>query len=292
MKGVNTPSDPSLSGMSEWEVDVPSLNDGSSPSFRNPSLRLSIGSVDADISSSRLLQPREEEHRQRLASLGENMGRLAHDIRNPLASIEWFATLLGRDHHSLEERQELADQCIQAVRSLDHLVSNILVTSTPLKAERESICLLSLFDDVETLAMYPLRKKGLTIHRRREEMWPTIRGHESLLKQGLLNLLINAIHASEPNSYIEMYCRNESRLVGEKGNQSSEEGITLRIQDFGCGMSGEELSNIFVPFYSKRKGGTGLGLSIVKQIIHIHHGLIDITSQQGRGTTIDLFFPQ
>jgi signal transduction histidine kinase len=80
--------------------------------------------------------------------------------------------------------------------------------------------------------------------------------------------------------------------VSEYGNQNLEQGIALRIRDHGCGMSKEELSNMFRPFYSKRKGGTGLGLSIVKQIVHIHHGLIDITSQEGKGTTVELFFPQ
>jgi signal transduction histidine kinase len=292
MKGVKTTPVSLFGQMSEWEIDVPSLNDCSAPPSRNPSLHVSGEYFDADNSGSQLLQPREEEHRQRLAGLGEKVGQLAHDIRNPLSSIEWFATLLGRDHHSQAERQELADHCIQAVRSLDHLVSNILVASAPLNAERKSLCLLSLFDDVEFLAMHPLRKKGLTIHRRREGKLSTIRGHESLLKQGLLNLLLNAIHASEPDSPIEVHCRNESRLLGEQGNQSPEEGIALRIRDHGCGMSEEELSNMFRPFYSKRKGGTGLGLSIVKQIVHIHHGLIDITSQQGKGTTVDLFFPQ
>jgi two-component system sensor histidine kinase FlrB len=291
MKGVKTTPVPSLGQMSEWEIDAPSLNNGSSPLSRNPSLHVSIGCFDADNSGSQLLQPREEEHRQRLADLGEKVGQLAHDIRNPLSSIEWFATLLGRDHHSQEERQKLADHCIQAVRSLDHLVSNILVASAPLNAERKSVCLLSLLDDVELLAMYPLRKKGLTIHRCREGKLSTIRGHESLLKQGLLNLLLNAIHASEPDGPIEIHCRHESRLFGEQGNQNLEEGISLRIRDHGCGMSEEELSNMFRPFYSKRKGGTGLGLSIVKQIVHIHHGLIDITTQEGKGTTVDLFFP-
>ncbi len=292
MKGVKTTPVPSLGQVSEWEIDAPSLKIGSAPPSRNPSLHVSIECFDADNSGSQLLQPREEEHRQRLAGLGEKIGQLAHDIRNPLSSIEWFATLLGRDHHSQEERQELADHCIQAVRSLDHLVSNILVTSAPLNAERESVGLLSLFEDVELLAMYPLRKKRLTIHRRRGGKLSAIRGHKSLLKQGLLNLLLNAIHASEPDSLIEVHCRNESRLLGEQGNQSPEEGIALRIRDHGCGMSEEELSNMFRPYYSKRKGGTGLGLSIVKQIVRIHHGLIDITSQQGKGTTVALFFPQ
>ena len=292
MKGLKATSVPSLGQRSEWEIDSPSLNDGSALPSRNPSLHVSIGCFDADNSGSQLLQPREEEHRQRLAELGEKVGQLAHDIRNPLTSIEWFATLLGRDHHSQEERQELADHCIQAVRSLDHLVSNILVASAPLNAEWESVCLLSLLDDVELLAMYSIRKKGLTIHRRREGKLSTIRGHESLLKQGLLNLLLNAIHASEPDSPIEIHCRNESRFVSEHGKPNLEEGIALRIRDYGCGMSKEELSNMFCPFYSTRKGGTGLGLSIVKQIVHVHHGLIDITSQQGKGTTVDLFFPQ
>jgi signal transduction histidine kinase len=278
--------------MPEWETDVPSLNDGSSSFSRNPSLHVSIGCFDADNAGSQRLQPGEEEHRQRLAGLGEKIGRLAHDIRNPLSSIEWFATLLGRDHHSQEERRELADHCIQAVRSLDHLVSNILVASAPLNAGRESVCLSALFDDVELLAMYPLRRKRLTIHRLREGQLSTIRGHESLLKQVLLNLLINAIHASEPDSSIEIHCRNESRLVSEHGKQNLEKGIALRIRDYGCGMSKEELSNMFCPFYSTRKGGTGLGLSIVKQILHVHNGLIDITSQLEKGTTVDLFFPQ
>ncbi len=292
MKGVNATPVSSLGQLSEWEIDAPSPNDDFPTLSRNPSLHVSLGCFNTGNFDSQLLQPPDEEHRQRLAGLGEKIGRLAHDIRNPLSSIEWFATLLGRDHHSQEERRELADHCIQAVRSLDHLVSNILVASVPLNAGRESVCLLSLFDDVELLAMYPLRKKRLTIHRRREGKLSTIRGHESLLKQVLLNLLINAIHASEPDSRIEIHCRNESRLVSEHGNQNLEQGIVLRIRDHGCGMSKEELSNMFSPFYSKRKGGTGLGLSIVKQIVHIHHGLIDITSQEGKGTTVELFFPQ
>jgi signal transduction histidine kinase len=292
MKGVKTTTLHALGQMPDWEVDAPSPNAGCAPLSRNPSLSLSIGCVDADNSDSQFLQPHEKEHHRRLANLGEKVGRLAHDIRNPLSSIEWFATLLGRDHHSQEERQELADHCIQAVRSLDHLVSNILVTSAPLSAGQESVCLLSLFDDVELLAMYPLRKKRLTVHRRRDGQLSTIKGHESLLKQVLLNLFINAIHASEPDSQIEIHCKKESRLVSEHGNQRLEKGVALRIRDHGCGMSKEELSNIFCPFYSKRKGGTGLGLSIVKQIVHIHHGLIDITSQPGKGTAVDLFFLQ
>lgn len=263
-----------------------------SPPSRNPTLYLSIGQNEAEFPALELHHVSKEGHQNRLACLGEKVGQLAHDIRNPLSSIECFATLLGREHQSQNERQELAGHCIQAVRVLDQLVSNILVLSTALPAQKEPVNLVALLDDVELLAMYPLRKKGITIHRRIDETLRTIQGHESLLKQVFLNLLMNAIHASTPESLIEIHSRYLSRQTGVLGSQQSENGFLLSIRDHGCGMSQDQLSQMFRPFYSGRKGGTGLGLSIVKQIIHIHHGLIDITSQQGKGTTVEVFLPQ
>ena len=262
------------------------------PSSRHPTLYLSIGRNEAELPAPELNHVSKEGHQYRLACLGEKVGQLAHDIRNPLSSIECFATLLGRENQSQGERQELAGHCIQAVRSLDQLVSNILVLSTALPVQKEPVNLFSLLDDVELLAMYPLRKKGITIHRRFDETLGTIQGHESLLKQVFLNLLMNAIHASNPESFIEIHGRHLSRETGASSSQHSENGLLLSIRDHGCGMSQDELSQMFHPFYSGRKGGTGLGLSIVKQIIHIHHGLIDITSQQGKGTTVEVFLPQ
>jgi len=292
MKGVNSIAVPTLGQISKWNVDAPSLDDGATKSFRSSSLHVAIQKIQANDSDPQVFQPHEEGHRQRLVHLGEKVGCLAHDIRNPLTSIEWFATLLGREHRSQEERQELSEHCIQAVRSLDRLVSNMLVFSAPRRGQREPVNLFPLLDDVEILAMYPLRKKRMTIHRHREKQVATILGDASLLQRALLNLLVNAIQASLPDSCIEIHCRKESRLLGEPVNQRAEPGIAICIRDHGCGMSEEELSHMFRPFYSKRKGGTGLGLSIVKEIVHLHQGFIDITSQQGKGTTVDLFFPQ
>ncbi len=258
------------------------------------SLYVGIRKRKADVNSPQRIGLAEEERHRRLVSLGEKVSRLAHDIRNPLSSIEWFATLLGREDHSQEERQELANHCIQAVRSLDHLVSNMLVFSAPINKDREPVNLYSIIDHVELLALYPLRTKRLTIHHQRKDgLHPIIiHGHESLLQQGLLNILMNAIQASPPDSAIEIYCQQTSRLVEQQGKKQSMQGVILKIRDFGCGMSDEELSHVFHPFYSNRKGGTGLGLSIVKQIVHIHHAMIDMNSQEGKGTTVELFFPQ
>ena len=70
------------------------------------------------------------------------------------------------------------------------------------------------------------------------------------------------------------------------------DGVALSIRDEGCGMSEEDLTRVFQPFYSKRQGGTGLGLPIVKDIMQVHQGVIEMESQTGKGTTVKLFFPQ
>ncbi|HNP60396.1 MAG TPA: ATP-binding protein [Nitrospirales bacterium] len=232
------------------------------------------------------------EQLQRLAAIGEQVGRLAHDIRNPLASIEWFATLLGRDRQSGLERGDLAGQLLQAIRSLDGLVSNLLTASTPLKRERQSVNLSRLLDDVELLAMYSFRRKRLTIHREKEVSHLEILGHEQLLKQALLNLLLNAIQASPQDGHIEIRCRLMSLPVTGEPVSPGINGVALSIRDEGCGMSKEELSRVFQPFYSKRQGGTGLGLPIVKDIVQVHQGRIEIESQTDKGTTVKLFLPQ
>lgn len=228
----------------------------------------------------------------RLAAIGEQVGRLAHDIRNPLASIEWFATLLGRDRQSGMERRELGDQLLQAIRSLDVLVSNLLTSSTPLKRDRQCVNLSRLLDDVELLAIYPLRIKRLTIHRQREASLLEILGHEQLLKQALLNLLLNAIQASRPDGHIEIQCRRTSLPAIGDALSPGINGVALSIRDEGCGMSKEELSRVFQPFYSKRQGGTGLGLPIVKDIVQVHQGIIEMESLANKGTTVKLFLPQ
>lgn len=228
----------------------------------------------------------------RLAAIGQQVGRLAHDIRNPLASIEWFATLLGRDRPSGKERRDLAAQLLQAIRSLDGLVSNLLTSSTPLKGNRKSVNLSRLLDDVELLATYPLRVKRLTIRRQWEASLHEIVGHEPLLKQALLNLLLNAIQASRPDGHIDIQCRRTSLPASEGTTSAEVNGVALSIRDEGCGMSEEELTRVFQPFYSKRRGGTGLGLPIVKDILQVHQGMIELESLPGKGTTVKLFFPQ
>ncbi len=233
-----------------------------------------------------------DDRERRLARIGERAEQLAHNIRNPLTSIEWFATLLGGGRYSQEERQKMVDHCVQAIRSLDGLVSNLLTYSCPAQKPSDIINISALLDEVEWLAMYPIHQKEVTIGRYQDAGLTSMNGQELLIKQAVLNLLLNAIHASSTEGHIEIaFRRGESDVAKDEG-MGREQGIVFTITDYGCGIGEDEVSRVFQPFFSTRKGGTGLGLSSVKQVVHIHQGMIDLSSEKGKGTTVRIFFPQ
>lgn len=251
-----------------------------------PVLKIRYVTTEASVAS----DPQIRQHR--LAALGQEVMRVAHDIRNPLTSLEWFATLLGKEGQSLHERKELVDHLVHAIRTLDASLENVLIFAKPIHVEKQPVRISRLLSEVEWLAVHPLRKKGITIHRSLEPGLEEVCGDETLLSRAVLNVVLNAIQASPSGGRIEIGCQ---RVVRQKAGQSSggEKGaIQVMIRDFGCGIPPEEVNNIFDPFFSKRKGGTGLGLSTVKLIMKAHDGLIHVQSEHGKGTTVCLVLPQ
>ncbi|MCA9476090.1 MAG: hypothetical protein KC563_09860, partial [Nitrospira sp.] len=130
------------------------------------------------------------------------------------------------------------------------------------------------------------------IHRSIESGLVDVWGDEALLKRAVLNVVLNAIHASSPGGRIELICQRVACEESDSSSGSGGQGVQVLVRDYGCGMRQEEVEQMFNPFFSKRKGGTGLGLPIVKHIVQAHHGLIDVQSEQGTGTTVRLVLPQ
>jgi len=229
---------------------------------------------------------------ERLAILGQEFMRVVHDIRQPLTSVEWFATMLGREGQSVQERQKLVDNLVQATRMLDGLLGNLLTFTKPIEVNKQRVRVSRLLNEVEWLAVPPLHHKQIIIHRSMEPGIEELWADDALLKRAILNVILNAIHASPHGGRLEISCQkvvpNESGEHAAMGKQA----VQFLIRDHGCGIPIEEMDKIFDPFFSKRKGGTGLGLSIVKHIIQAHHGLIDVQSEQGAGTTVRLVLPQ
>lgn len=237
-------------------------------------------------------------NQQRLAVLGEMIGTIAHEIRNPLGSIELFASLLGTSIQEDAERQTLAKQIATVVRSLDHVLSNLLVMTKNLAPNFHTVNLDTMIHDVIMMAMHAIRERSISVH---EHLQTTPRMgcvDEPLLKQALLNLLLNAIHASQEHGVIEISSRwasidsSQSNSSGSQMGVQAREAVVFSIRDFGYGIRQEDQERMFEPFFSKRKGGTGLGLAIVRQIMDVHQGWVEWTSTPGQGTTMALWVPQ
>ena len=236
--------------------------------------------------------------RQRVAALGEMIGRVAHEIRNPLGSIELFASLLGATTQTDAERHRLAEQISTVVRTLDQLLSNFLVISGPPQLRIQEVSIEQLIQETVLMAMPSIRQRAIVIREDIDQQAPTVEADEMMMKQGLLNVLLNAIHASPEGGTIEIASRYEEagRTNGWNPYISAlNQGIpllSLSVRDYGSGIAPQDQPRLFDPFFSKRKGGTGLGLTIVRQVMEVHGGWIDCESQLGKGTTLSLCFPQ
>ena len=244
-----------------------------------------------DITSEACLRDRLA-RQDRLARMGEKIGRIVHEIRNPLGSIELFATLLGEGTQDEAERRSLSGHLSTSICLLEQLLSNLLVSSKPDQLTIKNVHLVSLWDKVELLSQQHLRNRRIMLKRTIEPEAEWIQADETLTRQACLNILLNAIQASPVGGIIEIRCRRITNHAAFQESATKREMMILSVQDHGCGIESEDLSKVLDPFFSKREGGTGLGLSIVHQVMDAHRGDVTVESQQGKGTTVALCFPQ
>ena len=231
-------------------------------------------------------------NQQRLAVMGEMIGTIAHEIRNPLASIELFASLLGTSIQDDAERQTLAKQIARVVRSLDHVLSNLLLMTKNVAPNFQPVPLETMVHDVIMMGMHAIRERSVSVSENLRNSPRLICVDEPLFKQALLNLLLNAIQSSPENGVVEVSSRWASIDTSREGlaGNPAREAMVVSVRDNGCGIRKEDQERMFEPFFSKRHGGTGLGL--VRQIMDVHQGWVECESTPGEGTTIALWVPQ
>ncbi|MBW2515586.1 MAG: PAS domain S-box protein [Deltaproteobacteria bacterium] len=209
----------------------------------------------------------------RLAAMGEMAARIAHEIRNPLGSIELFSTMLIDDLQEFEEQKTLAQHISAGVKSINNIVSNLLLFIRPDQQLDEQV-----FDVHEALkdslffAGHLLDGQDeIDVQTRLTAETLFIKGDLELLKQVFLNLILNAIQA--------MAGGGQLHISSYKTGSNPDTGLAeVHLVDNGCGIARADMSRIFDPFYTTRKRGTGLGLTIVHNILKLHGGGIDITS--------------
>ncbi len=233
----------------------------------------------------------------KMAAIGSLAAGMAHEIRNPLASlsgsIQMLKSELTLDHH----QQHLMEITLRESERLNALITDFLLFAHPPLTRRTPWEVGKIIDEtIELFIHSPFFHDGIHIGRTDPHKKIEAMVDPDQLRQVFWNLLINAAQAISNGG--------EIRIQMEKGNGTfstpslllpipgKEKGWTkVIISDSGAGIAPHEKDKIFEPFYTTKEGGTGLGLSIVHKIIENHNGAIKVDSEVGKGSTFTLFLP-
>ncbi len=221
----------------------------------------------------------ERQRDEKLKLMGEMAANIAHDIRNPLGSIELFASLLERDLKKNESGQKLTRSIIKGVRTINSIISNILLFTKEIQIQKSEHHVSDIVDDVILYMQHLMRDKSIKFINRIDEEH-LISCDMELFKQVVMNIVHNAIDAVGPQGEIIM-------------ESFSEEGVSgFRVTDNGTGIGTDMRKKLFIPFQTtKAKGGTGLGLAIVYKIIKAHEGNITVDSDGSSFTSFRVELP-
>ena len=233
-----------------------------------------------DVTSIKKLE-RDAAIQQRLAAVGEMAAGIAHEIRNPLASMSGSIQILRHDLPLSAEQEQLMDIVLRESERLNATIRSFLAYARP---QRFEIARFDVRRAVNDTAL--LLRNSADLHERHSieadlpetELW--YEADEGQIKQIIWNLATNGLRAMPDGGRLRL-----------AASCTPSDGVALTVQDEGIGIPPEELDRLFQPFHGSFAQGTGLGLAIVHRIVSDYNGEIQITSPAGQGTTVSVRLP-
>jgi signal transduction histidine kinase len=227
----------------------------------------------------RLLLKEKLANAQRLASLGEMVAGISHEIRNPLGIITSTAELLKQKLARTGPEVELADVVVQEADRLNGIVTDFLNFARPQTPSFMPCKIDEVIEKNLTFLAPEITKNGYRIHKRFATDIPEIQADSGLLYQAFLNILMNSMQAMPEGGdiYIELSARKHI--------------LTILFTDDGPGIPDETLSRIWEPFFTSKDKGSGLGLPIVKKIIEGHGGIVEVDNLREKGVQVAVTLP-
>ncbi len=237
--------------------------------------------VCQDLSSVKRM---EEQVRQadRLATIGRLSANIAHEIRNPLASLSGAIEALARELPADPGRERLVEIVLRESERLNRIIRDFLEYARPAPMASHAVDLADLLEEVVLLVEHRSLPAELKVIREYGEELPA-RVDPQQVRQAIWNLCINAVQAMPEGGEL----RVGGRVVPGGGSPH----LQLWISDTGQGIADTDLPQIFEPFFSTKAEGSGIGLALVYRVVQDHGGQIEVRSRPGAGTTFMLILP-
>lgn len=224
------------------------------------------------------LHRKEIERAHQLATVGELASGVAHEIKNPVVGISNGLDLIQRNVEDDRTLAPIADEMKRQVGRIESAIRDLLAFARPALPTLVPADAGNVLERAVRLVQPAAEKAGVGVEIRIEDDLE-IRMDEELVRQALVNLMMNAVHATAPGGEV----RASARRVGDD--------VEFRIRDTGRGVPPDDLEQIFKPFFTTRHSGTGLGLSISREIVERHGGRIEVESEVGVGSTFSVLLP-
>ncbi len=216
----------------------------------------------------------------KLAALGQLAAGIAHEIRNPLTSINILIHSMTENLPSGDSHKEDLKVIEEEINRINEIVDQFLRFAKPAPPLLEKADVLSVLEEILQLLRPQIEKHQILLQKEFESL-PMILMDREQMKQAILNLLLNAVQAMPKGGHLTL--RGQNSIEGQ--------WIHILIQDSGVGIPVEDMNKLFDPFFSTKEGGMGLGLSIAHRIIDQHRGKIEVDSVAGKGTRFTLWLP-
>jgi PAS domain S-box-containing protein len=216
----------------------------------------------------------------KMASLGTLAAGIAHEIRNPMATINLNTQILLRDLNLDQEHQVYMLDIQKEVRKIERIISEILEFSKPKPAHLVETSVNDVVQSVHEFIRVQLRKHGVQVHLDLDESPPFVLMDPAQVSQVLINLVINAMQAMPDGGVLTITTRQDRK----------NKRVELFVVDTGVGIPQENIDKVFDPFFTNKPEGTGLGLSIARQLLEKNQATMQVESTVGEGTTFSLRF--
>ena len=216
---------------------------------------------------------------ERLYAIGQLSAGLAHEVRNPLASIGGAAAILRKNSGSEQRREEFLEIIEKECARLNRMLTNFLGFARPSPPQYQLAEVGPILESVAGLASHAVGRQPIRLLIHPAADVPAIPCDPEQIKQVLLNLTINAVQAMPDGGEIVV----STRVDGAR--------VVIDVRDQGPGISPEHLDKVFDPFFTTKDTGTGLGLSVAHQIVSQHGGILSAKNNSCGGATFSLFLP-